>query len=85
MKRLMSLLLSMVLLVTLVPQIAIADGERKNGAFTYKLKGNGTAVITGYDWENNQGKDIYIPTRDNERAIFRQHVSSETTQLLENL
>ena len=61
MKRLMSLLLSMVLLVTLVPQIAIAEEERNNGAFTYKLKGNGTAVITGYDWENNQGKDIYIP------------------------
>lgn len=61
MKRLVALLLSMVLLATLVPQISMADGERQSGAFTYKLKGNGTAIITGYDWKSMEGQDIFIP------------------------
>lgn len=34
----------------------------KSGAFTYELKGNGTAIITGYDWKKvRAGEDIYIP------------------------
>lgn len=33
----------------------------KSGAFTYELKGNGNAVITNYDWNQNKGEDIYVP------------------------
>lgn len=40
---------------------ASAEGERKSGLFTYDLKGNGNAVITGFDWEANGGNDIYVP------------------------
>lgn len=61
MKRLLALILSLMLLVTLIPQIAMADAERKSGAFTYKIKGNGTAAITGYDWATMEGQDIFIP------------------------
>ncbi len=61
MKRIISWLLAVALLLTLAMPVAIAADERKSGEFTYRIKGNGTAVITGYDWANNQGKDIYIP------------------------
>ena len=39
-----------------------ADGEsKKSGLFSYQLKGNGTAVITGFDWKANGTNDIYVP------------------------
>lgn len=37
------------------------DGEKKNGLFSYKLKGNGNAVITHFDWKSNGGNDVYVP------------------------
>ncbi len=39
---------------------ALADGERQSGAFTYRIKGNGTAAITSYKWPDSI-EDIYIP------------------------
>jgi len=39
-----------------------AEGQAAtSGLFTYELKGNGNAVITGFDWEHNNGADIYVP------------------------
>lgn len=61
MKRLISLALAIALLLTMGTQAATADEDRKSGAFTYRIKGNGTVAITGYDWSNNKGKDIFIP------------------------
>lgn len=61
MKRILALVLSLALLVTLVSHIAMADNEQKSGAFTYRIKGNGTAAISGYDWSSMKGQDIYIP------------------------
>lgn len=40
---------------------ANADEDRKSGLFSYRLKGNGNAVITGFDWGNNNSQDVYIP------------------------
>ena len=34
---------------------------QQSGPFTYELKGNGNAIITEYDWEQNDGTDIYVP------------------------
>ena len=68
MKRILGMTLGIVLVLLLVMSVALADEEKQSGAFTYRIKGNGTAVITGYDWENyqydwesDQGEDIYIP------------------------
>lgn len=61
MKRIISCLLAVALLLTLVMPVAMAADERKSGAFTYRIKGNGTAVIIGYDWESHQDEEIYIP------------------------
>lgn len=61
MKRFISCLLAVALLLTLVMPVAMAADERTSGAFTYRIKGNGNAIITGYDWKNNEGEDIYIP------------------------
>ena len=61
MKKLFTFLLTITLLLTVTTPVAIADEERTSGDFTYKIKGNGTAVITGYDWDSNQREDIYIP------------------------
>ena len=35
--------------------------EISNGLFTYKLKGNGNAVITHFNWDANDNRDIYVP------------------------
>lgn len=40
---------------------AIADNEKTSGLFTYRLKGNGTAVITDFNWEENGNNDVYVP------------------------
>lgn len=68
MKRILGITLGIVLVLLLVMSVALADEEKQSGAFTYRIKGNGTAVITEYDWENHQydwesdqGEDIYIP------------------------
>lgn len=61
MKRILGITLGIVLVLLLVMSVALADEEKQSGAFTYRIKGNGTAVITGYDWGNYQGEDVYIP------------------------
>ena len=61
MNRIVSWLLAVALFLTLTMPAAMAADEKKSGDFFYRIKGNGTAVITGYDWNGNQGKDIYIP------------------------
>lgn len=61
MKRILGMTLGIILVLLLVMSVALADEEKQNGAYTYQIKGNGTAVITGYDWENHEGEDIYIP------------------------
>ena len=54
------IVLAMALLLALATISAFADNEHKSGLFTYDLKKNGTAVITGYDWNNSEG-DVIIP------------------------
>ena len=68
MKRILGITLGIVLVLLLVMSVALAEEEKQSGAFTYRIKGNGTAVITGYDWENYQydwesehGEYFYIP------------------------
>lgn len=59
MKRFLRVTLGVVLVLLLAMSIALADGDdKKSGNFTYRLKGNGTAVITGYDGAN---EDVYVP------------------------
>lgn len=59
MRKIMLILLIMALLF--VCATALAAGEQKSGLFTYTIKGNGTAIITNFDWETNGESDIYIP------------------------
>jgi len=62
MKRIISCLLAIALLLTLAMPVAMAADERTSGAFTYRIKGNGTAAITGYEWGSQWvGEEIYIP------------------------
>lgn len=62
MKRFLGITLGVVLVLLLMTSVALADGERQSGDFTYKIKGNGTAVITKFNYENMaEGQDIYIP------------------------
>lgn len=62
MKRILSMMLAMLIFTTMFVLPASAEGK-KSGLFTYEIKGNGTAVITGFDWESFFGnfEDIYIP------------------------
>ena len=60
MKRLLSAMLVLILMLTLVVTVALADEGKKSGAFTYQIKGNGTATIIGYDWDTMKGRDIFI-------------------------
>ena len=48
------------LVLVLLAQPAEAVGGQY-GAFTYELKGNGTAVITKFDWSKHSGGDVYVP------------------------
>ena len=59
MKKVIFLIL-VVLLIAMSINV-IADGDRQSGLFSYQLKGNGTAVITGFDWDANGSNDIYVP------------------------
>ena len=61
MKRLLSAMLVLILMLTLVVTVALADEGKKSGAFTYQIKGKGTATIIGYDWDTMKGRDIFIP------------------------
>lgn len=62
MKRFLGITLGVVLVLLLMTSVALADGERQSGDFTYKIKGNGTAVITKFNYENtDEEQDIYIP------------------------
>ena len=58
MKRILGMTLGIVLVLLLVMSVALADEEKQSGAFTYRIKGNGTAVITGYE---GKGEDVYVP------------------------
>lgn len=57
MKKILSVLLVAILMAVSVP--AFAENIRTSGDFEYKVKGNGTAEITGYIGEQ---VDIIIPT-----------------------
>lgn len=57
MKRILSILLVAILMAVSVP--AFAENIRTSGDFEYKVRGNGTAEITGYIGEQT---DIIIPT-----------------------
>lgn len=59
MKHFWGITLGIALVLMLATSVALADaGDKKSGAFSYRLKGNGTAVITGYDGAN---EDVYVP------------------------
>lgn len=49
------------LFVLCAASVAFAAEARTSGLFTYEIKGNGTAVITDYDWKNHGKEDLYIP------------------------
>lgn len=60
MKRILSMMLAMLIVTTIFVLPASAEGK-KSGLFTYEINGNGTAIITDFDWNANDGNDIYIP------------------------
>lgn len=62
MKKTLAAVLACVLLLTAFPAMA-ADNVRTSGRYTYKIKGNGTAIITSFD-ANGIGINevVYIPT-----------------------
>ena len=49
------------LFVLCAASVAFAAEARTSGLFTYEIKGNGTTVITDYDWKNHGKEDLYIP------------------------
>ncbi len=49
------------LFVLCAASVAFAAEARTSGLFTYEIKGNGTAVITYYDWKKHENGDLYIP------------------------
>ena len=63
MKRVISCLLTIALLLTLAMPVAMAADERKSGYFFYTMKGNGTAIITGFDAFANGNSDVYVPAQ----------------------
>ena len=60
-KRLFAIILIIALISSCCIVVHADNGEKKSGFFSYKLKGNGTAVITGFDWDKNRENDIYVP------------------------
>ena len=58
-KRLMWIIIALFVLSCLCAT-ACAE-ELTSGLFTYKLKGNGNAVITKFNWSSNENRDVYIP------------------------
>lgn len=61
MKRLISLAILAAFLCITLSLPAYADEDKKSGLFSYTIKGNGTAVITGFDWNSNHNQDVYVP------------------------
>lgn len=57
----MKKLIALVFILLLVAVVTSASGDSKSGLFSYTLKGNGTAIITGFDWSTNGNNDIYLP------------------------
>lgn len=50
-----------ILVMCIIPILCVsADTTGKSGNFSYSVKGNGTAVITGYDWAHSSG-DVFVP------------------------
>lgn len=60
MKRILSTILVVLIVLGTFPALASAEGKT-SGLFTYELKGNGTAIITAFDWDSFDGGDVYIP------------------------
>lgn len=59
MKRFLRITLGVVLVLLLTMAVAMAaEGDKKSGAFSYRLKGNGTAVITGYE---GTSEEVFVP------------------------
>lgn len=58
MKKMLAVVLVCVLMLTALP--AMADNVRTSGLYTYEIKGNGTVVITEFNWKESQG-DVFIP------------------------
>lgn len=63
MKRFISCLLAVVFLLTLTMPFALAADERTSGLFSYTMKGNGSAIIVGFDAAANGNNDIYVPSQ----------------------
>ena len=61
MKKFLSISVVFLVLAVLFSSYAGADSVKKSGAFSYTIKGNGTAEITAYDWSMNDDEDIYVP------------------------
>lgn len=60
MKRFISWLLAVALLLALAMPVAMAADERTSGAFTYRIKGNGTVIITDFDYTGFPDASSYI-------------------------
>ena len=58
MKKLIATLLTIACVMTIFSIFAFAETARSSGDFTYEVKGNGTATITGYSGEQT---DIILP------------------------
>lgn len=60
-----SLLLTFLLVLSILLSssyiIANAESVQVDGAYSYRLKGNGTAIIVDFEWQAEQN-DIYIPS-----------------------
>ncbi|MBR5345919.1 MAG: leucine-rich repeat protein [Clostridia bacterium] len=48
-------------ILSLVFAIVTADNSKQSGLYSYTMRGNGTAIISNYDWKNSNG-DVYIPS-----------------------
>jgi len=58
MKKAITLLLALIMLLSAVP--AFASNTRASGPYAYEIKGNGTITITYFNWKNIDG-DVFIP------------------------
>ena len=56
-----SVLLLFLSFILLFSSSALADNTRTSGLYTYEIKGNGTLIIVDFDWNANNGADVFIP------------------------
>lgn len=84
-KRILVILLTMAMLFSDC-LLAHAETSRTSGEYTYRLKGNGTAIIVDFAWKKKQ-EDIYIPSMidgytvtaiDDEAFAYGRNVSEES-------